>query len=299
MSAVPTIDRAGVQVKLGRRASLTKPRLSLAAFLTTPQPATLRGATIITPVTPSEVHRSDWKLPNPMLANGPDPTVESAYGPTIAAHGVGCCVESAMLKGIMHMHYGAGLPVPEWTGVHALKLYTAITGYDPNQTAEDGSNPTDQGTDPNEAFAYWQRTGITLPDGTVHKIAGFISVDPKNPREWQTALYEFDCLFAGYNLPATILQQPDEWTVVDPHLEGEAAPGSLGGHEILKVSYDQARERNYSWEERPLTDRGFAVYCDQLTAVITTDQLDRHGVSETGLNWTALLAAGENLGVLQ
>lgn len=294
---VPTIDRNGVQVKLGRRPSLTRPRLALSAFLTTPAPATLRGATIVTPVTPSEVHRSDWKLPNPMLANGPDPTVSSSE--IVAAHGVGCCVESAMLKGIMHMHYGAGQPIPEWTGEHALALYAAITGYDITQTAEDGSNPTDQGTDPNQAFTYWQQTGITLPDGTVHKIAGFLSVDPHKPREWETALYEFDCLFAGYNLPATIEGQPDEWTVTDPSLQGEAAPGSLGGHEILKVSYDQTRERNYSWTERPLTSRGFAVYCDQLTAVITTDQLSRTGVSETGLDWTALLAAAHRLAPVQ
>jgi hypothetical protein len=283
--------------KLGRRTPVTRPRLALDDFLEDPKPQIVNNATRVPAVSiPAEVHRTDWKLPNPMLANGPDQTV--TINSTVAVYGVGCCVEAMILKAIRHMLYAVGKPVPDFTGDDALRLYSRITGYDPAQTAEDGSNPTDQGTEPNSAFTFWQHEGVPLPDGTVHKIAGFVSVNPTDPRQWEAALTDFDCLGVGLNLPRTILtqdQHSEPWAIVDSRLEGDSAPGSLGGHEILRVSYDQARERNYSWEERPLTIRSFAgAYCDQLTAFISPDQLGASGVSETGLNWTALLeAAGE------
>lgn len=284
--------------KLGRITPVTRPRLALEDFLEDPQPKVVNGATVVPAVSiPAEVHRTDWQLSNPMLANGPDATV--TINPIIAKYGVGCCVPAMILKAIRHMFYAVGKPVPDFTGDDALHLYGRVSSFDPAQTAEDGSNPTDQGTEPNAAFTLWQHEGIPLPDGSVHRIEAFVSLKATDPRQWETGLADFDCLGSGYNLPRTILSQPQEWTVVDPALEGDSAPGSLGGHEILKVSYDQQRERNYSWTERPLTARSFGpAYCDQLTAFLTADMLNRQGVSETGLNWSRLVEAAADLSTL-
>ena len=277
--------------KLGRLTPVTRPRLKLAKFLAVDTGAAPLG-------TPPQVHRTDWKLPLPMLANGPDPTV--TINPIVAQFGVGCCVPAAMMKAVQHMRYGAGKGVPAFTADECLALYSRLTGYDASQTAQDGSNPTDQGTEPNSAFTYWQQHGIPLPEGGVDKIAGFIAVNPLIGREWETAIAEFDVLLSGFALPRTILQQSGEqtsWTVVDRSLQGDSAPGSLGGHEIVGVSYDQLRTRDATWEEHKLISREFyGPYCDQLTAVITEDQLNSTGVSETGLDWSALTAAAASLG---
>lgn len=262
--------------KLGRRKPVTRPRLQLADFH-------VEGANGTFEPPPAE-HRTDWPLIVNMYANGPDPTV--TLSEIVKRFGVGCCVQAARFNAIRHMRYGSGLPLPPFTGDEALRCYARDTGYDWTQTQPDGSNPTDRGTDPNASFTNWLHEGIPLPAGLgVDRIGGFVGVNPKDPREWQTAIAELDVLLTGYDLPLTIRQQPAEWTVVDASLQGESAPGSLGGHEVLTVSYDEERDRVEEWAERKLIAREFkAVYCDQATAICSPDQLNKTGVSETGLD---------------
>ena len=259
--------------KLGRIKPHVVPRFHFRDFL---EP----GATA-----PAEVHRTDRQFNWPMLANGPDPSV--TVNPIVASYGVGDCVIARTLHAIQHMHISAGTSVPTFHGDDALALYSAVTGYDPSQTDDQGNNPTDQGTDPSVMDNYWQNTGVKFPDGTVDKIAGFLQVSPTNPNEWGLGIAEFDFLGAGYNLTQSA-ETSNLWQVIpnDP---------VVGGHEVMHNSYDAERLNVNCWGEDAvnlLVTRGYlTAQCDQLTIYLSHDVLNKNGISNLGFNYTKLQQA--------
>ena len=75
--------------------------------------------------------------------------------------------------------------------------YSVIGGYDPSQTDGQGNNPTDQGCDEQTAINSWEQNG--WPDGVVLENA--VSVDVSNPIELREALYWFENVMYGVELP--------------------------------------------------------------------------------------------------
>jgi hypothetical protein len=233
---------------------------------------------------PTEVNRDDSGNPqtHEMFANGPDPTVSN---PLIAQYGVGDCVIARTLRAITHMHISGHTAVPQFNGDDALSLYSAVTGYDPSQTQENGNNPTDQGTDPNAMDTYWKNTGVPLPSGGVDKLAGYLAVDITNESEWKIAIYEFNGIGVGLNLTQSAETSP-VWEVVpnDP---------VVGGHEIFCDGYsdEYKKLRVKSWGEVLAATYGYILaQCDQLTVYLSQDQLSQTGISDTGLNYDKLQA---------
>lgn len=262
--------------KLGRITPQFTPRLRFADYL-------VAGA----PPLPTKVNRSDqgaaWT--KTMLANGPDPTVTD---PTIRKFGVGNCVIARTLHLIQHMHYNAGTAVPQFTGDDALALYSDVTGYDPSKTDEHGNNPTDQGTDPNAMDTYWRTKGVPLPGGGRDYLLAYLAVSPSQSQEWERAIWEFDSVGVGLNLTKSA-ETTTTWAVIpnDP---------VIGGHEVLSSSYDLLSLDVETWGEVLTMTRGYLLKrCDQLTAYLSRDALNKSGVSETGLNYTAIAAAFPHL----
>jgi hypothetical protein len=225
---------------------------------------------------PAAVHRSH--LGNPLLK---DPLGNTDWGD---------CGDAMTLHAFEAFHLDAGTPPPPFVTGDALHLYSAVSGFDPNQ-GPPGQNPTDQGTDNQQLVNYLLSTGaLCAADGSVHRATASLFVDPADPVLSRIAMWEFVALFRAVGLPNTA-QGQQAWKVVDPSLQGDAAVGSWGYHDIPYFSYDGQRIRTDSWGLPILVDWDFdRAYAVQGFVLTTQDQLNLQGVSPAGVNWTKLNA---------
>lgn len=176
--------------------------------------------------------------------------------------------------------YGAGALV-EVADSDVLAVYEAVGGFDPN-AGPPGNNPTDQGTNIQDALTYWVGTGIAG-----RKIAAFAQVDYKTDVEWQTALALFGPLSVGVNLPAVAQTQFSDgqpWDVV-------ADDGGIeGGHCVALVGYDADFLYVVTWGAvQKVTRAWWAAYVEELWAPVSGEWVnagtgaDPEGVDLAGL----------------
>jgi hypothetical protein len=197
---------------------------------------------------------------------------------------VGDCVIAMMLHSIEDFHLDAGTPVPAFTDEDAIKLYSAITGYNPNDPN------TDQGTNETTAMHYWERRGLRTSDNVDHQIVATVAVDPSNLNECRIAIDEFVDLQIGIALPLTA-QGQTEWTVVGNGKTGHSAPGSWGGHGIPYREYDAETFKCVTWgAELLLTVPFHQAYAQEAHVVVTMEMLNRTGVGPSGVAWDELIA---------
>lgn len=146
--------------------------------------------------------------------------------------------------------------------------YSAIGGFDPN-------NPqaTDNGCDIQTALAYWTSKGFA--DGS--KLAGYLAVDPSNQDEVQLAIYLFENLVYGVELP-------DAWVSPFPSSDGftwgvAGAPDPYNGHCFVSAGYDTSGITIITWGMLgKLTYPANAEYCSsnaggELWVALSYDQI--------------------------
>lgn len=196
---------------------------------------------------------------------------------------LGDCVIAMMLHSIEDLHLDAGTAPPAFTDEDAIAAYSAITGYDPTKPE------TDQGTNEAEAMAYWQKTGLTAKaDGSVHKVCGTLSIDPKNATEMQVGIWEFVDVQLGVALPKSA-QGEQEWTEPPGGFTGEGEPGSWGGHGIPAREYDGQRYKVVTWGAELLMTVAFHDACTQEAFVIIDEEmLNNSGTGPSGVDWSQL-----------
>jgi hypothetical protein len=149
--------------------------------------------------------------------------------------------------------------------------YSAIGGYVP------GDDSTDQGCDEPTALNYWVQNGFA--NGT--RPLGWVSVDATNVDELRSALYLFENLYFGAELPdAWVHPMPDasgfEWGAAGP-------PVPDNGHCVIGVGY---------------TERGVTIDTWGLLGTVTWDALSQYFTpSANGAAYVLLtpdqLAAGQ------
>lgn len=105
--------------------------------------------------------------------------------------------------------------------------YIAVTGiegaaYDPVT----GDN--DNGCALEDVLNYFRKAG---------QIGAFVSFNPLNVDHFKFVIEAFEGAYCGIGLPISA-QGQTKWTVTDPSLQGDAAPGSWGGHCIIVPDYD-------------------------------------------------------------
>lgn len=210
----------------------------------------------------------------------------------------GDCGDAMTLHGIEAFHLDAGTPVPPFVTDDALKLYSEVSGFDRSQ-GPPGENPTDVGTDNGQLVKYWQNPGVTCAaDGSVHRIAGSLAIDPADPQASyleRLAVWEFVVLFRAVALPITA-QGQKVWKLTDPSLQGNAAPGSWGYHDIPYLAYDRHWFYADSWGFDILVGFRFnRSYAAGGFVVLTEEQTNLQGVSPAGINWTKLNEDFRNL----
>jgi hypothetical protein len=173
-----------------------------------------------------------------------------------------------------------------------LQLYEAIGGYVP------GHANTDDGCDEQTALNYWQHHGA--PSGT-HKIAGWVAVNGADPTEYRTALWLFENLYFG-------LELPDKWVSPMPTKPGftwDAAgpPNPDNGHCVVGVGYSNKGVRICTWGMLgTLTDDAVEKYATtagsgELYTVISQDAINRATQkAPAGFDWSQLIADFDSMG---
>lgn len=214
----------------------------------------------------------------------PPPTLD--YGGKVAAWGMmqndrlGDCTCAA-----------AGHQIQVWTSQakgravtvsdgSVIKAYSAVSGYDPRT----GKN--DNGAFALDVLNYWRKTGVGG-----RKILAYAAVDPKDHFQVKAALYLFGGLYTGLALPATAEAQVGTlWDVAGPP-QGDAAPGSWGGHMVNAPRYDPDKVEVVTWGGLQWASWAFwDGYVDECYVAVTSDWLDARGKTPAGFNILALLA---------
>jgi len=169
--------------------------------------------------------------------------------------------------------------------------YEAIGGYNPDDPS------SDQGCDEPTALNYWVQNGFA--DGT--KPLGWLAVDATNQSELQSAMYLFENLYFGAELP-------DEWVNPMPQASGftwDAAgpPDPQNGHCVIGVGYTTQGVTIDTWGLLgTLTWAALAKYCvpnvyGAAYVLLTPDQLEKgRVVAPNGVAWSALVADFDAIG---
>jgi hypothetical protein len=173
-----------------------------------------------------------------------------------------------------------------WTPTmpQVLADYGAIGGYVP------GDPSTDQGSDPVAALNYWTEHGF----GNGTKLVGSLAVDPSNRLEVMVALYLFENLFIGFELP-------NAWVNPFPSDSGfmwdtAGDPNPNQGHQVMSTGYGAAGPTIDSWGLLgTLTWAALGKYCalsagGDCSVLLTPDQIAK-GIDKApnGFSWAELV----------
>ncbi len=179
-----------------------------------------------------------------------------------------------------------------YTNSQITALYSAIGGYVP------GNPSTDRGCDEVTALNYWENNGA--PAGS-HRIAGWLSVNAADPAEYRTALWLFENLYFGIELP-------DAWINPMPAASGfvwdvAGAPDPNNGHCVAGVGYTAKGVTIDSWGMLgTLTDAAIAKYAQAAAngavyAVVSQDGVNRAAQrAPNGFDWSQLIADFDSMG---
>jgi hypothetical protein len=190
---------------------------------------------------------------------------------------LGCCVISGKFHALgVWSGNKAGTPIIA-TDAEVVAAYHGICG------------PGDNGCVIEDVLDHWQNAGITM-GGKVHKIDGYVGVDPSNPTQIKTAVVLFTSLALALNLPAAWEggNDGDIWDI--PRGLGARV---VGGHDVEAVDYNETGVVVSTWgSTRTITWRAMASrYVTQALASKSPDWYGDDGMAPCGVNAAALDAA--------
>jgi hypothetical protein len=203
-----------------------------------------------------------------------------------------CVIASTMhVEGVVTGNATQGNPII-FTDAQVEQAY-GWCGFDPhNPTA------TDQGCEIQPVLKKWIAQGFPGHGG---KAAGYLAVDPTNRQEIQTAIYLFENLIFGMELP-------DAWVNTMPNDSGfvwdvAGNPDPNNGHCICGFGYTSQGVNIDSWGLQGIITYGaISEYCagsnnGELYVLITKDILNAaSSLSPDGLDWDQLIADFDALG---
>ena len=165
---------------------------------------------------------------------------------------------------------GAGHAEMTWTanagGIFIPTTQVIEAGY----AAQSGWNgvvgdPSDQGACLLDVLNYWRMNGIAT-----RKIGAYVSVRPLNTRHIMQAIWRYQGLYIGLQLPDAWLQAPQgqPWDV-----GAGVSPNADNGHCVWIVDYDADGLTCVTWGyEQRITWPGFQMACDEAYAIYSPDE---------------------------
>jgi hypothetical protein len=174
-------------------------------------------------------------LPAPPESVDYSPAAASALSQMYLNDSLSDCVIACMghIQGVFTGNVGEAAMLPD---AEIIRLYSAIGGYIP------GEPWTDKGCDEQTALNYWQRNGL---GNKKHKITAWMAVDASDQVEVKTALWLFENLMFGMELP-------DKWINPFPTSSGfwwgkAGPPDPANGHCVAGVGYTPAGVQISTW----------------------------------------------------
>ncbi len=168
--------------------------------------------------------------------------------------------------------------------------YSAIGGYKP------GDPSTDNGCDLQTAMNYWLQKGFC--NGT--KLAGWLAVDATNRRQLQQALYLFENLYFGLELPAAWLAP---FPSGDDFVWNVGAPDLENGHCVVGVGYNERGVKIDTWgllgtiTWDAIAKLAIAANGGEVYVLMTQEMISKAtGKAPNGFDWATLAADGDALG---
>jgi hypothetical protein len=152
----------------------------------------------------------------------------------------------------------------------------------------------------------WATLGCPFPSRQfIDMIEGWAPIDISEPDHLKVAIEQCVGICAGFALPKIAMQQTNEgvpWDINGP-LVGDAAWGSLGGHEVAMVGYDEAKGlwTVLTWEKsgngvfQQVTERFRAAYMDEADAPMSRTIFGTQAKSPKGLDWNQLRSVMEEV----
>jgi hypothetical protein len=198
-------------MKFGRNRPTVRAKLALRNYLT---PAF--------PVAPEVIHYS--RLAEPFLFK------------VLGNDRLGDCTAAAAFHAGGVFLGNAGAPIP-YDEAEAITFYSATSGYVPGDPA------TDNGADEITVLNYWKATGLL---SGAHRIAGYTSVDATNEQQVRAALWLFENVYFGVELPQA-------WVDAMPAMKNgfiwdvAGAPDPNAGHAFVGVGYNDVGVQIDTW----------------------------------------------------
>lgn len=187
----------------------------------------------------------------------------------------GDCVWAGSAHEVMMLNAARGRTV-DFTTAGVLSDY-ASTGFDPRTGAGDN------GTDMRQAAKYRQKNGIIDADGNRHKIGAYAWLEPGNYDQMLTALYLFETVGIGFQVPANIFDMFDAGKTWTPTPNAEI----IGGHYVPLVGR-HSNTKLVSWGSCVAMSKAFyEAYVDEALVYISPTLLEG-GVSLEGFDVNAL-----------
>jgi hypothetical protein len=212
---------------------------------------------------------------------------------------LGDCVIAGMAHVVGVLTGNSGAKPFIYSNKEIIGLYSAIGGYVP------GDPSTDQGCDEQTALNYWENNGALPPKASSstgsHKIAGWMTVDGTNKEEVQTAMWLFENLYFGIELP-------DAWINPAPSKSGfvwdvAGAPDPNNGHCVVGVGYNATGVTIDTWGMTgTMTYAAVAKYPTQasngeLYTVVSMDAIGKaNQKAPNGFDWSQLVADFDSMG---
>lgn len=167
----------------------------------------------------------------------------------------------------------------------ALNAYAACCGFN----ASTGNDP---GTDALAGMNFLQKTGLTMPDGSVHRIGSYVWVNPQDFETLVLAHNLFEGLMLGLEFPGS-WEDADVWDVVTDPIEG--------GHEVFGYSDVSVTPNGIildSWgTKRIITVAAIAQFADEIAVSISPEMFGPNGKAITGFDAERLQADESALAV--
>jgi len=204
---------------------------------------------------------------------------------------VGDCVIAAQAHLVGVFTGNAGSAPIEFTDGQIVNLYSMIGGYVP------GDPSTDNGCDMQTSLAFQHSHGF-MPHHALpakHRISGWVSVDPNNIEEMKTALWLFENLDIG-------LELPDDWISPFPSASGfvwdvAGSPDPDNGHNVCGFGFDSIGVQIGTWGLKgTMTWETFPRYLSpseggELYTLLSPDSVDKATKkAPNGFNWIQLTA---------
>lgn len=195
---------------------------------------------------------------------------------------LGDCAIAGSIEEVRLANALAGKTV-NFTDETAIKNYSAITGYKPDDPS------TDQGTDVHELYQYRKATGIVDADGNHHKIKAYAGLTPGDWDELLIALWLFPSgVGIGIDVPDNAQQQFEAgqpWHLTRGHHSIE------GGHYIPIVDAVRPDQAGlFTWGAHGGIMRTFYEKYNTVAAVALTEEMFTDGKSPTGIELAKLAA---------